>query len=104
MVKSSEQDQVTVVGAGITLYEALAAYDKLKAEGIMIRVVDPFTLKPIDKDTLVQCARATGGKIVTVEDHYPEGRGRREVCMNIDRYIFNMCTLLACMIHVHACS
>eukprot|EP00731_Ephydatia_muelleri_P007596 Em0003g1844a len=73
VVKSSEQDQVTVVGAGITLYEALAAYDKLKVEGIMIRVVDPFTLKPIHKDTLVECARATGGKIVTVEDHYPEG-------------------------------
>ena len=86
MVKSSEQDQVTVVGAGI--FEALAAYDKLKVEGIMIRVVDPFTLKPIHKDTLLECARATGGKIVTVEDHYPEGRGRREVCMNIDRYIF----------------
>ena len=85
MVKSSEQDQVTVVGAGI--FEALAAYDKR----IMIRVVDPFTLKPIHKDTLLECARATGGKIVTVEDHYPEGRGRREVCMNIDRY---MCVCL----------
>ena len=72
---------MTVVGAGI--FEALAAYDKLKVEGIMIRVVDPFTLKPIHKDTLVQCAQATGGKIVTMGDHYPEGRGRREVCIQI---------------------
>ena len=80
-MKSSEQDQVTVVGAGI--YEALAAYDKLKVEGIMIRVVDPFTLKPIHKDTLLECARATGGKIVTVGDHYPEGKGRRGVCIHV---------------------
>ena len=84
MVKHSDSDKVTVVGAGVTLFEALAAYEKLKAEGIMIRVVDPFTLKPIDKDTLVECAKATGGKVVTVEDHYPEGTegrgGRRGGC------------------------
>ena len=89
VVKSSDKDQVTVVGAGI--FEALAAYDKLKVEGIMIRVVDPFTLKPIHKDTLLECTRATGGKIVTVGDHYLEGKGRWEVCMNIDRY---MCVCL----------
>ena len=62
-----------MVGAGVTLQEATTAYDQLKAEGINIRVVDPFTLKPIDKELLIDCAKATGGRIITVEDHYPEG-------------------------------
>eukprot|EP00731_Ephydatia_muelleri_P002869 Em0001g2869a len=73
VIRQSDQDQVTVVGAGITLFEALKAYDELAKENIKIRVVDPFTIKPIDKKTLLDCAKATGGKIVTVEDHYPEG-------------------------------
>ena len=64
---------MTVVGCGVTLEEALKAYDILKKEGINIRVIDPFTLKPIDKELLVAAATATGGKVVTVEDHYPEG-------------------------------
>lgn len=51
----------------------MTAYGKLKEEGINIRVVDPFTLKPIDKDLLVASANATGGRVVTVEDHYAEG-------------------------------
>lgn len=76
MVRRSDSDQVTVVGAGVTLHEALTAYEDLKKEGINIRVVDPFTLKPIDKDLLVQCAKETGGRVVTVEDHYPEGTYR----------------------------
>lgn len=76
MVRRSDSDQVTVVGAGVTLHEALTAYEDLKKEGINIRVVDPFTLKPIDKNLLVQCAKETGGRVVTVEDHYPEGTYR----------------------------
>lgn len=73
MVRQSDNDKVTVVGAGVTLHEALTAYETLKAERINIRVVDPFTLKPIDKELLAACAKATGGLVVTVEDHYPEG-------------------------------
>ena len=73
MVRSSDQDQVTVVGAGVTLFEALRAYDALKTEGITIRVIDPFTLKPIDGELLRASAKVTGGRFVTVEDHYPEG-------------------------------
>ena len=73
MVRKSDNDQVTVVGAGVTLQEAIIAYDALKAEGINIRVVDPFTLKPIDKELLLECSKATNGRFVTVEDHYPEG-------------------------------
>jgi transketolase len=65
---------VTVVGAGVTLHEALTAADQLKGEGINIRVVDPFTLKPIDKDLLIASAKATGGLVVTVEDHYDYGK------------------------------
>ena len=64
---------MTVVGAGVTLQEAVVAYEELKKEGINIRVIDPFTLKPIDKELLIESAKATGGKIITVEDHYPEG-------------------------------
>lgn len=73
VVVKSDNDKVTVVGAGVTLEEAMKASVTLKAAGINIRVVDPFTLKPIDKELLVACAKATGGKVVTVEDHYAEG-------------------------------
>ena len=78
VVRKSDNDKVTVVGAGVTLEEAVKAYDTLKGEGINIRVVDPFTLKPLDKDLLVECAKATGGRVLTVEDHYAEG-----VCMYV---------------------
>merc|ERR1712168_1619921 len=63
----------TVVAACVTLVEAMKAYEKLKASGIMIRVIDPFTIKPLDADTIIGAAKATGGRIITVEDHYPEG-------------------------------
>ncbi len=73
VVCKSDTDKVTVVGAGVTLEEAMKAAVTLKTEGINIRVVDPFTLKPIDKELLVACAKATGGRVVTVEDHYAQG-------------------------------
>ncbi|XP_071497385.1 transketolase-like protein 2 isoform X2 [Diadema antillarum] len=73
VVRQSADDKVVVVGAGVTLHEALAAADKLKAEGINITVVDPFTIKPMDAETLASCAKAAGGRVLTVEDHYGEG-------------------------------
>lgn len=73
VVAKSDNDVVTVVGAGVTLYEALKARTALASENVHIRVVDPFTVKPIDRDTLVANAKATGGRVVVVEDHYPEG-------------------------------
>lgn len=73
IVAKSDNDVVTVVGAGVTLYEALKARTALASENVHIRVVDPFTVKPIDRDTLVANAKATGGRVVVVEDHYPEG-------------------------------
>ena len=66
-------DVVTVVAAGVTVFEALEAHDRLAAEGVAIRVIDAYSVKPIDKQTLIASARVTGGRIITVEDHYPQG-------------------------------
>lgn len=105
MYKTND-DHVTVIGAGVTLHEALAAVEVLKKgmenyadwkytpdflltpylhllpfcfsllERINIRVIDPFTIKPLDSKTIIDNARATRGRIITVEDHYYEGEGR----------------------------
>jgi transketolase len=72
VVRSSEDDAVTIVGMGITVHEALKAADSLEEDGIKARVIDAYSIKPIDADTLQAAAEATG-KIVTVEDHFPEG-------------------------------
>ncbi len=72
VLRKSEKDRATVIGAGVTLHEALAAYEALEKEGIFIRVIDLYSIKPIDEKTLRQAAGATRG-IITVEDHYPEG-------------------------------
>jgi len=73
IVRQSSRDQVTIIGACVTLVEALKAADELASAGINVRVVDPFTIKPFDGDTILHCARQTGGRLVVVEDHYPEG-------------------------------
>ncbi|HXL43947.1 MAG TPA: transketolase [Gaiellaceae bacterium] len=65
-------DDVTIVGAGITLHEALKAADALAEEGVSARVIDLYSVKPVDTETLRAAAEATGA-IVTVEDHWPEG-------------------------------
>jgi len=72
VLKSSNQDKATVVAAGITIQEALKAYEQLRQEGIAVRVIDLYSVKPLDFDTLRKAARETGA-IITVEDHYPEG-------------------------------
>jgi transketolase len=73
LVRSSPGDQVTLIGAGVTLHSCLAAADELGNDGISARVVDLYSLKPIDTQTLVEAATATGGRLVVAEDHYPEG-------------------------------
>nr|XP_012223618.1 PREDICTED: transketolase-like protein 2 isoform X1 [Linepithema humile] len=73
VVKSSPKDQVLVIGAGVTLHEAIKAADELAKAGLFIRVIDPFTIKPIDAQTIIKNAKEVGGKIITVEDHYPQG-------------------------------
>lgn len=62
-----------IIGAGITLAHALKAAKELKGAGISARVMDPFTIKPLDQEGIIANAKAAGGKIITVEDHYPEG-------------------------------
>lgn len=71
-LKSSPKDRVTVIGAGVTLHEALQAHEQLKKEGIEVRVVDLYSIKPIDCATLERAAEETGSLIV-VEDHRVEG-------------------------------
>jgi transketolase len=71
-VRRTDADQVTLVGAGITLHEAVRAADKLADEGVAARVIDLYSVKPVDAETLLAAGRETEG-IVTVEDHFPEG-------------------------------
>src|SRR5712691_9181553 len=73
VVRSSDDDDVAIVTAGITLHEALQAADTLAQDGINARVIDLYSVKPIDAATLNAAAEATQGRIVTVEDHWPEG-------------------------------
>jgi transketolase len=73
VLRSSDDDDVAIVAAGITVREALAAADRLAEDGITARVIDLYSLKPVDVETLAAAAEATNGRIVTVEDHWPEG-------------------------------
>jgi len=73
VLRESGEDVATVVGAGVTVFEALKAYDILRAERVLIRVLDLYSLAPIDRGALVAAARATGGNVITVEDHYAAG-------------------------------
>jgi transketolase len=66
-------DVATVVAAGITLHEAIKAADELAKAGTKIRVIDAYTVKPIDRATLAAAVKATGGRLVVVEDHWVEG-------------------------------
>jgi len=71
-VKASEHDEVTVLAAGVTVHEALKAYETLKKDGIAIRVIDLYSVKPVDAEALFWAAQDTGC-LITVEDHWPEG-------------------------------
>jgi transketolase len=71
--RRSAEDRVTVIGAGITVHEALKAADELKAQGTPIRVIDLYCVKPIDGKALAAEIAGSGGRLVTVEDHWPEG-------------------------------
>ena len=73
MLRESDEDAATIVAAGITVFEALKAYEELKREGTLARVIDAYSLQPIDRATLVRSGRQTGHRIVTVEDHYQAG-------------------------------
>ncbi len=66
-------DQVALIGAGVTLHECLTAAEHLAADGIRARVLDLYSIKPIDRAALAEAARVTDGRLVVAEDHYPEG-------------------------------
>ena len=73
VVRSSDADEVALIGAGITLHEALKAADALAEDGLSARVIDLYSVKPVDVETLRTASEATGGRFVVVEDHWPEG-------------------------------
>jgi transketolase len=73
VLRSSDDDDVAIVAAGITVHEALRAADALTDDGIAARVIDLYSIKPLDTETLLAASEATGGRLVTVEDHWPEG-------------------------------
>ena len=73
VLRESADDVATVVAAGVTVFEALDAHQRLTREGIHIRVIDAYSVQPVDASTLVRSGLHTGRKIITVEDHYPAG-------------------------------
>jgi transketolase len=73
IIRQSDYDRVTVVAAGVTLFEALKAHQQLSEQGVAIRVIDLFSVRPIDTQTLQASARLTNALVVTVEDHYEHG-------------------------------
>jgi transketolase len=73
VLRQSAQDVAAVVGAGITVFEALKAHAELLKEGMPIRVIDAYSVQPIDARTLLEAARAADGNVITVEDHYSVG-------------------------------
>src|SRR5690348_16329983 len=73
VVRQSAKDKVTLIGAGVTLHSCIAAADALAAKKIPARVIDLYSVKPVDVKTLREAARVTKGRFVIVEDHYPEG-------------------------------
>jgi transketolase len=72
-VRSSDDDALTIVAAGVTLHEALAAHDELAGSGLRVRVIDLYCVKPVDAERLLAAARATANRLLVVEDHYAEG-------------------------------
>jgi transketolase len=73
VLRQSARDRVTLIGAGVTLHNCLAAADQLAAKKISVRVIDLYSVKPVDARTLREAAKATKGRFIVVEDHYPEG-------------------------------
>lgn len=73
VLRRSSNDVAAVLSAGITLHEALRAHDMLASQGVHIRVVDLYSVKPIDTKTVETCARECAHRLIVVEDHFPEG-------------------------------
>jgi len=82
VVRFSQKDRLTITACGVTLIEAIKASDELKKEGIDVRVIDAYSIKPIDEVGLKKAAKETSNLIITVEDHYPEG-GLGDAVLNV---------------------
>jgi transketolase len=72
-LRRSDHDDIALIGAGATVHNCVAAADQLAKEDVWVRVIDLYSVKPIDRRTLAEAAQATGGRLVVVEDHYPQG-------------------------------
>ncbi len=81
LLKSNKADIAVIVAAGITVHEALQAYEELKKENILVRIIDLYSIKPLDEATIINAARETGA-VITVEDHFAEG-GLGEAVMSV---------------------
>ena len=73
VIRKSQNDAAIVVAAGITVHEALKAYEELKKEGISIRIIDAYSLQPVDREGITKAVENTGKKVVVAEDHFPHG-------------------------------
>jgi transketolase len=73
VLRAGRRDEVTLIGAGVTVHQCLRAADDLAADGIMARVIDLYSVKPVDRATLADAAAATSSRLVIAEDHYPQG-------------------------------
>jgi transketolase len=73
VLRKSQSDVATIIGAGLTVHEALKAYDELKDEKISVRIIDAYSVEPIDKDNLSKEVEKAGKKVVVVEDHFQNG-------------------------------
>jgi len=80
VIRESGKDKALIIGAGVTLHEAVKAADILAKAGVAVRILDPFTIKPLDEEAVIKNAKAAGGRIITVEDHFPEGGLGDAVC------------------------
>jgi transketolase len=73
VLRQSDRDRAVVVTGGVTLAEALTAYDQLRADSLEVRIIDLFSIQPIDREALIEASRACQGLVITVEDHYSHG-------------------------------
>src|SRR5438105_5341840 len=73
VLHQSENDRACIIAAGITLFEALKAYEVLKSKGISVAVIDLYSIKPLNKSTIQSIAKKSENRIITVEDHYSAG-------------------------------
>ncbi len=94
VVKQNNDNKCLIIAAGITLHEALAAHQELEKEGIIVSVIDLYSIKPLDVETVKKVAKASGNKVITVEDHYaPGGMGEAvtHALKNTDIHIETLC-------------